>query len=239
MSARLISWNINGLRSSMLDIARIYNLYKPDILCLQEIKLSEPVNLPMYTHVLTCLSPKKGYAGVLIATNMQPITYTDDSDGRYIAVEFERFIVMNFYSMNSSRGLVNLAKRQEWEDSLVIPVSKQQLSKGKPVILCGDLNVIHNLDLDIDPKPLDLKLAGTTEEERAKFDNLLSLGFVDMFRHFYPTKRAYSFLGYSRRWKWRLDYVLCNQPSFVHDVEYIMHEFGSDHIPVIAYFDGS
>ena len=53
------------------------------------------------------------------------------------------------------------------------------------MIVCGDFNVAH--------QPIDLKNpqqnrgnAGFTDEERAAFSSLLSRGFTDTFRHFYP-----------------------------------------------------
>ena len=58
---------------------------------------------------------------------------------------------------------------------------------GKPVILCGDLNVAHQ-PIDIfDPKKT--KQAGFTPQERESFGNFLkSSGFVDTFRHQNPGK---------------------------------------------------
>lgn len=60
---------------------------------------------------------------------------------------------------------------------------KQELEVGigKPVVLCGDLNVAHH-PIDIfDPKKT--KQAGFTPQERESFGNFMkSSGFVDTFR---------------------------------------------------------
>lgn len=235
---RIISWNINGLRKHLnTDVSRIYHLYKPDILCLQEVRLSEPIDVKMYKYVFTNIDHnKKGYAGVMIASDIKPIVYSEDDLGRYLSVEYEKFVIINIYSMNSSNnGLVNLAKRLDWEDNSLIPKIKYQMSKGKPLIVCGDLNVVHNLDLDIYPKPYTTRYAGLTEEEREKFNNLLGLGLVDIYRTLYPKGRNYSFLGYDRSSHWRIDYFLTTHISLARDITYLEHEFGSDHIPIILY----
>jgi exodeoxyribonuclease-3 len=237
LTMRIISWNINGLRKHLNDdVRRIYQLYRPDILCLQEVKLSEPIDIKMYKYVFTNIDHnRKGYAGVLIASDIKPIVYSEDELGRYLSVEYEKFVLINVYSMNSSKNLVNLENRQMWEDTSLVPKIKHQMNKGKPVIVCGDLNVVHNLDLDIHPKPYNTRYAGLTDEERDKFNNLLGLGLVDIYRYLYPTGRNYSYLGYDRRYHWRIDYFLTTHISIARDVTYIEHEHGSDHIPVMLY----
>ena len=66
-------------------------------------------------------------------------------------------------------------------------------AKGKPVIVCGDLNVAHH-EIDIyNPKGKE-KNAGFTKEERASFGEFLKRdGFVDTFRHLYPKKQKFSY----------------------------------------------
>jgi exonuclease III len=58
-----------------------------------------------------------------------------------------------------------------------------EITKKKPVILCGDLNVAHE-EIDIfGPKGKE-KRAGFTIEERTSFGNFLKGSqFVDTFRH--------------------------------------------------------
>ena len=62
-----------------------------------------------------------------------------------------------------------------------------KLREKKPVILSGDLNVAHT-DLDVynfQAKHL-LKQAGTTLREKNAFSTLLSTGYEDALRYFYP-----------------------------------------------------
>ena len=117
-----------------------------------------------------------------------------------------------------------------------------ELSKNKPVILCGDLNVAHE-ELDIfGPKGKD-KRAGFTPEERASFDTFLkNQGFIDTFRHLHPKQAKYSYwnLRSGAREKnqgWRLDYFVVSQallqaPLKVSASEINDEYHGSDHCPL-------
>ena len=51
--------------------------------------------------------------------------------------------------------------------------------------LRGDLNVAHQ-EIDLKNPKTNRKNAGFSDEERAKFTELLEAGFVDTFRYFYP-----------------------------------------------------
>ena len=69
---------------------------------------------------------------------------------------------------------------------------------------------------------------------------LLESGFIDTFRHFYPTlEGAYSWWSYMGKARenntgWRIDYFLCSASleSHLKDAKIYPHIFGSDHCPV-------
>ena len=89
------------------------------------------------------------------------------------------------------------------------------LGNGKPVILCGDLNVAHQ-DIDVhNPKGLK-KCAGFTPQERESFGKFLDKGFVDTFRHFHPDAQIFSFWSAKKKARennkgWRLDYFVTSK----------------------------
>ena len=68
MRFRLATWNINSVRLRIDLVARFVQAYRPDILCLQEIKCVEeafpeaPVRALVFSHV--AISGQKGYHGV-------------------------------------------------------------------------------------------------------------------------------------------------------------------------------
>ena len=81
--------------------------------------------------------------------------------------------------------------------------------------------------------------AGFSDEERAKFSELLASGFVDTFRALYPEKVEYSWWSYMMKAReknvgWRIDYFVVSERLFarVKDSFILGSVMGSDHCPV-------
>src|SRR5699024_6561041 len=108
---------------------------------------------------------------------------TSEVDGRVLTLEFDDFYFVTLYSPNSQRTLAKLDYRLAWEDDLYAHL--QTLNNHKPVIVCGDLNVAHEM-IDIRNAKANIGNSGFTDEERSKFNQLLNLGFVDTLRYFQP-----------------------------------------------------
>ena len=82
----------------------------------------------------------------------------------------------------------------KWEDDFRAYLCR--LDAVKPVVLCGDLNVAHQ-EIDLKNPKSNRGNAGFSDEERAKFTELLESGFSDSFRALYPDKTgAYSWWSY-------------------------------------------
>lgn len=87
------------------------------------------------------------------------------------------------------------------------------------------------------------KNAGFTQEERDGMTELLSLGFVDTFRHLYPQKEGvYSFWSYMNNNRdknigWRLDYFITSERLVPKIAENTMRSdvLGSDHCPIVLF----
>lgn len=244
---KLISWNVNGLRACLgkgfLEYAAQTDA---DIFCIQESKLQEgqvDLELPGY-HQYWNYAEKKGYSGTAMFTKEEPMTVSygmgieeHDKEGRVITAEFEDYYVITCYTPNSQEGLKRLDYRMSWEDAFRSYL--KNLEEKKPVIFCGDLNVAHQ-EIDLKNPKTNRKNAGFSDEERAKFTELLDSGFIDTFRYFYPDKEgAYSWWSYrfSARAKnagWRIDYFCASQSLKDRLVSAEIHSdiLGSDHCPV-------
>lgn len=244
---KLMSWNVNGLRAQVrkgfLDKLDELN---PDVLCLQEIKLSEgqlTLDLPHYEQYYN-YAERKGYSGTAILTKKKPLAVhygigiaEHDNEGRVITMEFPSFYLVTVYTPNSKRGLERLDYRQVWEDAFLAYL--QKCEEKLPVVVCGDLNVAHQ-DIDLANPSSNHKNAGFTDEERAKFTQLLDHGFIDTFRYFYPDKtEAYTWWSNfansrARNIGWRIDYFLVSEALKEHLVSASIHAdvMGSDHCPV-------
>ena len=106
-------------------------------------------------------------------------------------------------------------------------------------MLCGDLNVAHE-EIDLKNPKTNRKNAGFSDEERAKMTELLSAGFIDTFRYFYPDKTgeyswwSYRFNARKNNAGWRIDYFIVSEALKDRLVSASIHQeiFGSDHCPV-------
>jgi len=245
---KLISWNVNGLRAAInKGFIDFFKSIDADIFCVQETKMQEgqaeiEFNQGYYTYFNSAI--KKGYSGTAVFTKKAPISVSygigieeHDKEGRIITLEFEKFYLVNCYTPNSKRELERLGYRQIWEDEIRKYLSK--LSKTKPVIMCGDLNVAHK-EIDLKNSKANRGNAGFTDEERNKMTELLNAGFTDTYRYLYPDKQdVYSWWSYMGRAReknigWRIDYFIVSK-----DIEKNINEamiypeiMGSDHCPV-------
>lgn len=101
---------------------------------------------------------------------------------------------MTVYTPNSQSELARLDYRMKWEDDFLAYL--KSLEETKPVIYAGDLNVAHQ-EIDLKNPKTNRKNAGFTDEERAKFSNVLASGMIDTYRYFYPEQTGiYSWWSY-------------------------------------------
>lgn len=246
---KLISWNVNGLRACKnKGFDEFLRDCEADIFCIQETKMQESQADFSFPNRF-CFwnsAEKKGYSGTLIVSKIKPksINYgigiqKHDSEGRVIALEFDKFNLVNVYTPNSQRELARLDYRMEWEDSFLAFLHSIHKNTKKPVIVCGDLNVAHK-EIDLKNPKQNTKNAGFTIQEREKFSALLDSGFIDSFRYFYPNKiDAYTWWSYmanarAKNIGWRIDYFLVTSDFASHLKDALIYSdiLGSDHCPV-------
>ena len=244
---KLISWNVNGIRACVQKgFLDFFKEVDADIFCIQESKMQEgqlELELEGY-HQYWNYAEKKGYSGTAIFTKQAPISVQygigieeHDREGRVITLEFGDFYMVTVYTPNSQDGLKRLDYRMQWETDFLAYLKKLEEKKG--VIFCGDLNVAHQ-EIDLKNPKTNRKNAGFTDEERAKFGEVLKAGFIDTFRYFYPdVKDVYSWWSYrfSARAKnagWRIDYFCVSEclKDRLEDAKILTDVLGSDHCPV-------
>lgn len=244
---KLISWNVNGLRACVQKgFLDVFNEMDADIFCLQETKLQEgqiDLDLPGYYQYWN-YAQKKGYSGTAVFTKKEPLQVSygigieeHDKEGRVITLEYESFFFVTCYTPNSQNELARLPYRMEWEDAFLAYLDG--LKEKKSVIFCGDLNVAHQ-EIDLKNPKTNRKNAGFTDEEREKFSVMLSHGYIDTFRYFYPdVEQIYSWWSYRFKAReknagWRIDYFVASEDLKDRLVDAKIHTqvFGSDHCPV-------
>ena len=243
---KFISWNVNGIRAILKkDFLDSLKSLDADAIGLQETKVTAgqvTVDLPGYFQYWN-YSVRKGYSGTALFVKEEPLKVTygigieqHDQEGRVITAEYPDYYLVTVYVPNSGEELARLDYRMNWEDAFLNYVN--ELDKHKPVIYCGDLNVAHN--------PIDLKNpttnhhnAGFTDEERNKFDQVLSKGYLDSFRMLYPETVKYSWWSYrfnarANNAGWRIDYFITSGrlKDKIKDAKIHNEITGSDHCPV-------
>ena len=250
---KFISWNVNGIRACCDKGFRdIFQQLDADFFCLQETKMQAgqlDLQFEGYTSYWN-YAEKKGYSGTAIFCRQEPLSVAygigiaeHDTEGRVITLEFADFYMVTVYTPNAQDGLKRLDYRMQWEDDFRAYL--QALDAKKPVIVCGDMNVAHK-EIDLKNPKGNKKSPGFTDEERGKFDTLLSAGFVDTFRHFYPDlEGAYSWWSYrfharEKNVGWRIDYFLTSERLREKLTGAKIHAdvYGSDHCPVEVTLEG-
>lgn len=244
---KFISWNVNGLRACLKKgFMESFLALDADVMGLQETKMQPGqaiLDLPGYEQYWNS-AERKGYSGTVVFSRREPVYVTygigieeHDHEGRVITLEFDDYYFVTVYTPNSKRGLERLAYRMEWEDAFRAYLL--ELDSKKPVIVCGDLNVAHQ-EIDLKNPKTNHKNAGFTDEERGKFTELLTSGFIDTYRTLYSDKAGiYTWWSYLRKARdtnagWRIDYFVTSKRLKESIVDATIHNeiFGSDHCPV-------
>jgi len=244
---KLISWNVNGLRACMnKGFLDYFKKVEADIFCIQESKVQAgqiELELDGYRQYWN-YAEKKGYSGTAVFTRIEPFSVQNgigidehDKEGRVITLEFDSYYLVNVYTPNAKKELERLDYRMKWEDDFRNYLVG--LKNKKPVIVCGDMNVAHK-EIDLKNPASNRRSAGFTDEERAKFTQLLEAGFIDTFRYFYPDKKdaytwwSYMFNARARNAGWRIDYFCVSENLKESLVSASIHDdvLGSDHCPV-------
>ena len=247
MTIKFISWNVNGIRACCdKGFREAFKQLDADFFCLQETKMQEgqlDLQFEGYQSYWN-YAEKKGYSGTAIFTRHQPLSVSygigveeHDHEGRVVTLEMENFYLVTVYVPNSQDELRRLDYRMTWEDAFLAYI--KQLEAKKPVIFCGDLNVAHQ-EIDLKNPKTNRRNAGFTDEERAKFTHLLSTGFTDTFRYFYPDRKdiyswwSYRFKAREKNAGGRIDYFVTSEALNDKLVDAKIHTevYGSDHCPV-------
>ena len=260
---RIVSWNVNGIRATWAHgLANLLRDQDADIFAFQETKVSEPFT-PVeqegyYPYWSFCQYPK-GYSGTLCLSKVQPIDVTYDLippternrphppfdyQGRVITMEFKQYFFVNCYTPNSTRGMERSDYRVAWDARFNAYI--HALSRIKPVILCGDMNVTAS-DRDIYPdhQSQDEPEIGFQDTERESFLNLLDSGFADAYRVIHPDEDG-NYTWWSSRLNkraenkgWRLDYFLVSESieKRILESHMLTDVYGSDHCPIYLDID--
>jgi exodeoxyribonuclease-3 len=255
MKTRVISYNVNGLRSAVskgfLEWLASEN---PEIICLQEVKMQEDqLEGSLFAfqgyHQYWNFALKKGYSGTVVLSKIKPDFDSRgigikkmDEEGRLIRLDFGDLTLLNCYFPSGTTGDERQAFKMEFLFALRHFLDHLKQTRKK-ILICGDFNIAHK-PIDINHPERHQKSSGFLPEERAWMDELIDSGFIDTFRVFNSSPDQYSWWSYraasrEKNLGWRIDYHLIT-PSFRSNLlnagimQNVVH---SDHCPVFADVD--
>lgn len=247
---RLISWNVNGIRSVMKKgFTDVLDELDADFVCIQETKAQSnqiKLNLDKYPYQYINSAKRKGYSGTMVLCKKKPLSIKYginvpefDDEGRIITLEYPEFYLVTVYTPTSGDGLMRLDYRLEWDKAFGDYVN----TLDKSVMVCGDFNVAND-EIDVPYPDMIRGTAGFSDEERNSFkENLLS-NLVDTYRVLHPETIQYSWWSYRGQAReknigMRLDYWLVSPElkDKVKESKILDDIYGSDHCPIMLDID--
>lgn len=256
----LATWNINGIRARSMRLTEWLAERKPDVACLQELKITEEefphLELRASGYYATLLG-QAGWNGVAVIAKERPEPVLAGLPGG--EAHGSRFIVTRVHGIEVASAYIPNGKSVKhpdfnmklgWLESLAKYIETRD--KSIPFLLAGDFNAC--------PEDLDswggVKFRGHihhTEEERALVARLKAAGLVDLYRTRYPEEPGYSWWDYRagsfhKKQGLRIDLLFASASlaGRVTDV-YVDREYRkkgkpsgsipSDHAPVVAVVD--
>lgn len=237
---KIISFNTNSIRSRPHQLQALVAKHQPDIIGIQETKVTDedfPLDMVHELGYDAAFHGQKTHYGVALLYKQPPLAIhkglPDDGDAsqrRFIRGTFDirgrKLIVMNgYFPQGESRDHPDKfpAKARFYAD--VLKLLQSGYKPEDSIVLMGDMNIAP-LDLDIgigeDNAKRWLKTGKCSflPEEREWLKKLTDWGLIDTFRHVHPdTADRYSWFDYRSRGfesdprrGLRIDLILASRP---------------------------
>ena len=254
---KIATWNVNSLTVRLPQVLDWLAANPVDVLCLQELKLSDdkfPLQALEAAGYQSAVFGQKTYNGVAILSRtparhiVKNITGFTDEQSRVIAGTLDmpggEVRVVNGYFVNGqSPGSEKFAYKMQWLESLRHWL-REELAAHPNLVLLGDFNITADDRDTFDPEGLRETIHHTSEE-RLHFQALVKLGLTDAFRMFDQPEKSYSWwdyreMAFRRNRGMRIDYILVSEAlkplvrSCVIDKLPRKNERPSDHVPVVV-----
>jgi exodeoxyribonuclease-3 len=191
---KIISWNVNSVRVRIEAIKELLEKEKPDIVCLQETKVTNsefPNNIFEKVGFHSYFNGIASYNGVAILTKKKPvriqtINFCDKEDARHISLELNDIEFISIY-VPAGGDDPDPSTNEKFKHKLdfLNEMLKLLLEKrNKKIILCGDLNIAPYEDDVWSHKSL-ANVVSHTETERNSLKNILhECNLTDSIRFF-------------------------------------------------------
>jgi exodeoxyribonuclease-3 len=253
---KIASWNVNSLNVRLPHVLAWCGVARPDILALQETKLTDdrfPAEELLEAGYHSVFSGQKTYNGVAILSREPAIDIVTDVDGlddaqrRILGATIGDVRILDLYVVNGSEvGSEKYAYKMHWLEQVTNWIA-DEMQRFDNVIVLGDFNIAPD-DRDVhDPESWEGKIL-CSPPEREALQKILDLGLSDTFRQFEQEQKIWSWWDYRmasfrRNMGLRIDLVLASaalakicSASYI-DKEPRRQDRPSDHAPAVAEFD--
>jgi exodeoxyribonuclease-3 len=253
---RIATWNVNGLRARQDFVLHWLRARRPDIVALQELKLTDeqfPRDVFAAAGYQVVLHGQKAWNGVAVLSHaaatvtQSGLPGAEDIGARLITADVAGVSFTSVYCPNGKHtGHDDFQHKLAWYDRLLDHLRGRH-DPERAAVVGGDFNICPSGLDSYDEAGLRGQIFHT-DEERARFQALLDWGLIDLYRHLNPAGREYSWWDYRggafhKQQGLRIDFLLATKPLLgrVRRVE-IDREYRkkkddltpSDHAPVLA-----
>jgi exodeoxyribonuclease-3 len=250
MAIRILCWNVNGIRSIWKKGFREWvQKESPDILCLQETKaqeeqLDDEIKRIDHYNGYFFSAERKGYSGLATYSKIVPLNVKKgignpyfDIEGRVLQTDYEEFSLFNVYFPNAGSGDERLRYKMDFYDTFFFYLERFRKKQNK-IIVCGDFNTAHK-EIDLAKPQQWGRFSGFLPIEREWLDQIINLGYIDVFREFNKEPGWYTYwdpkiMAREKNLGWRIDYFFVSKEasSMVTSARIHKDVTGSDHCPV-------
>ena len=254
---KVATWNVNSIRARQQHVVDWLDAVQPDVLCLQELKVTEG-DFP-FEEVRDCgyeaaVFGQKTYNGVAILSRRPPSNVVtdlgdevDDPQARLISAEVDGVTILSAYFPNGGEvGSDKYEYKLRWIKRLHAALERRFDADTDQVALCGDFNVAP-FDDDIGRPEQWRTSVLACDPVRNALADLSSFGLHDVFRPFHPIGGVFSWWdyrgrGFERGNGLRIDHIYCTAKlakrtiGAVVDREERGRKSPSDHAPVVVEF---
>lgn len=190
---RIVTWNVNSLRTRLERVLGLLERHQPDLLCLQETKVTDDA----FPHAELAAAGwraethgQKTYNGVALIVR-KGVELTEVQRGfpgdpapeqaRVIGARLGSMRVLNLYVVNGQEvGSEKYALKLRWLDALNAWL-RDAFDPAQPLVLVGDFNVAPR-DEDVHDPAAWKDQVLCSEPERARLRALQAWGLADLFR---------------------------------------------------------
>jgi exodeoxyribonuclease III len=259
---RIATWNVNSVRTRLIQVTDWLKAEQPEVLCLQETKVDDglfPHQAFEAVGYQAVISGQKAYNGVAIVSRLpiedlqvgfealleqDPQAAALAEQKRVISARIEGVRVLNLYVPNGAAlQSEKYAYKLDWLACLQRYLAIQE-TQADPLVMLGDFNIaLEGRDIH-DPERLSGGIMAS-ELERQALRAALGQRLSDVFRLFEPDSGHWSWWDYrTAAWErdrgWRIDHIYLDQELLACATGCRIHKAlrgnpqPSDHAPVVV-----